>query len=332
MSRLYAIGEVLIDFIPLQTGCALKDVTAFERAPGGAPANVAAAAAKYGASAAVLTKLGTDAFGDFLLDALRQAGVDTRHIRRTSEANTGLAFVSLQANGERDFSFYRNPSADLLLSESEIDAQLFEAGDILHFGSVDLVESPMKQAHRKAIRAVKASGGLISFDPNVRLPLWTDPEDCRRAILEFLPTAHLVKISDEELTFITGIEDEETAIASLFRGDVQAVVYTRGPGGAQLHTAAGRYASPGFAVDARDTTGAGDAFVGGLLLHLLERGANPSNLTALLDRHHDQMLRFANASGALTTTSKGAISALPERAAIEALMQSQPVHPLSGKE
>lgn len=332
MSRLYAIGEVLIDFIPLQTGCALKDVTAFERAPGGAPANVAAAAAKYGASAAVLTKLGTDAFGDFLLDALRQAGVDTRHIRRTSEANTGLAFVSLKANGERDFSFYRNPSADLLLSESEIDAQLFEAGDILHFGSVDLVESPMKQAHRKAIRAVQASGGLISFDPNVRLPLWADPEDCRRAILEFLPTAHLVKISDEELTFITGIEDEETAIASLFRGDVQAVVYTRGPGGAQLHTASGRYASPGFAVEARDTTGAGDAFVGGLLLHLLERGANPSNLTALLHRHHDQMLRFANASGALTTTSKGAISALPERAAIEALMQSQPFQPLSGKE
>ncbi|WP_172198909.1 PfkB family carbohydrate kinase [Saccharibacillus qingshengii] len=332
MSRLYAIGEVLIDFIPLQKGCALKDVTAFERAPGGAPANVAAAAAKYGASAAVLTKLGTDAFGDFLIEALRQAGVDTRHILRTDEANTGLAFVSLRENGERDFSFYRNPSADLLLSESEIDAQLFQAGDILHFGSVDLVESPMKQAHRKAIRAVKAAGGLVSFDPNVRLPLWTHAEDCRRAILEFLPKAHLVKISDEELTFITGIEDEETAISSLFRGDVQAVVYTRGPGGAQLHTAAGRYNAPGFTVDAQDTTGAGDAFVGGLLLHLLECGANPANLTAVLDEHHAEILRFANASGALTTTNKGAISALPERAAVEALMQSQPLHPLSGKE
>lgn len=323
MNRLYAIGEVLIDFIPLQKGCALKDVSSFERAPGGAPANVAAAAAKYGAPASILTKLGSDAFGDFLLEELQKAGVDTKHVKRTDEANTGLAFVSLKDNGERDFSFYRKPSADLLLSESEIDAEWFQTGDILHFGSVDLVESPMKQAHRKAIRAVKKTGGLISFDPNVRLPLWNDAEDCRRAILEFLPKAHLVKISDEELAFITGIQDEETAILSLFRGDVRAVVYTRGAQGAELHTTNGMYDAPGFKVNAQDTTGAGDAFVGGLLFHLLQKGAAPSNLASLLDEHHSEILRFANASGALTTTNKGAISALPDKAAVEALMQSQ---------
>ncbi|GGN92403.1 carbohydrate kinase family protein [Saccharibacillus kuerlensis] len=323
MSRLYAIGEVLIDFIPLQKGCALKDVTAFERAPGGAPANVAAAVAKYGAPSSLLTKLGSDAFGDFLLEELQNAGVDTQHVLRTSEANTGLAFVSLKENGERDFSFYRNPSADLLLSETEIDGNLFEAGDILHFGSVDLVDSPMKQAHRKAIHAVKAAGGLVSFDPNVRLPLWSDAESCRRAILEFLPKAHLIKISDEELEFITGISDIETAISSLFRGDVQAVVYTRGSEGAELYTKNGRYTAPGFKVQAQDTTGAGDAFVGGFLFHLLKREAAPDRLTDILDNYHEEILHFANASGALTTTNKGAISALPDTAAIEALMKSQ---------
>ncbi|NGZ75901.1 carbohydrate kinase family protein [Saccharibacillus alkalitolerans] len=323
MNRLYAIGEVLIDFIPLQKGCALKDVTAFERAPGGAPANVAAAAAKYGAPSSLLTKLGRDAFGDFLLEELERAGVDTAHIPRTNDANTGLAFVSLKENGERDFSFYRNPSADLLLSEEEIDPALFKAGDILHFGSVNLVDSPMKQAHRKAIRAVKAAGGLVSFDPNVRLPLWDDADSCRRAILEFLPKADLVKISDEELEFVTGIADPETALHSLLRGDVKAVVYTRGGDGAELYTANGRCVSPGYKVDVQDTTGAGDAFVGGFLFHLLKQGASPDNLTAVLEQHHGEMLRFANASGALTTTKKGAISALPTIEDIQKLMDSQ---------
>ncbi len=324
MSRLYAIGEMLIDFIPLQTGCPLREVTSFKRAPGGAPANVAAAAAKYGSPTSLLTKLGQDAFGDYLLNELEAAGVSTEHVCRTDEAGTGLAFVSLRENGERDFSFYRNPSADLLLREDEIDPAWFAPGDILHFGSVDLVDSPMKKAHRKAIRAAKAAGGLISFDPNVRLPLWSSADDCRRAILEFLPAAHLIKISDEELEFVTGISDTETAILSLMRGDVQAVFYTRGADGAELYTRGGdHYTAPGFSVKALDTTGAGDAFVGGLLHRLLERDADPDRLSAVLDMHHADLLSFANASGALTTTGPGAISALPDRAVIESLIASR---------
>ncbi|OWA34689.1 carbohydrate kinase [Saccharibacillus sp. O16] len=320
MSRLYAIGEMLIDFMPLETGCSLQEVTSFKRAPGGAPANVAAAAAKYGSTAYLLTQLGQDAFGDYLLQELERAGVLTEHIRRTDEAGTALAFVSLKENGERDFSFYRNPSADLLLHEDDIDPDWFAPGDILHFGSVDLVDSPMKLAHRKAIRAAKTAGALISFDPNVRLPLWKDGDSCRRAILEFLPTAHLVKISDEELEFITGISDTETAILSLFRGDVQAVVYTRGADGAELYTRRAHYIDSGFSVKALDTTGAGDAFVGGLLHSLLELHVDPQKLSALLDEHHVHLLRFANASGALTTTGAGAISALPDRSSVESLI------------
>lgn len=322
MGKLYSIGEVLIDFIPLQKGVALKDVLAFERAPGGAPANVAAAVAKYGQEAAMISKLGNDAFGDFLVEKLVEAGVETEKIYRTDDANTALAFVSLKENGERDFSFYRNPSADLLLSKEEIEPTWFQAGDILHFCSVDLVESPMKQAHKKAIAAVSAEGGLVSFDPNVRLPLWENPEDCRKAILEFLPTADIVKVSDEELNFITGIQDESDAIQSLFVGNVKAVIYTKGAAGADLILRNQKFESSGYAVEAVDTTGAGDAFIGGFLYQLLELNANPENIEEVLRDHQASILQFANASGALTTTGKGAISALPNKRAVEVLIGS----------
>lgn len=321
MGKLFSIGEVLIDFIPLQKGVALKDVVAFERAPGGAPANVAAAVAKYGQEAAMISKLGNDAFGDFLVEKLVEAGVETDKIYRTGDANTALAFVSLKENGERDFSFYRNPSADLLLSEEEIEPTWFQAGDILHFCSVDLVESPMKQAHKKAIAAVRAADGLVSFDPNVRLPLWQDPEDCRKAILEFLPTADIVKVSDEELEFITGIKDEAKAIQSLFVGNVRAIVFTKGAAGADLILRNHKFESSGYPVEAVDTTGAGDAFIGGFLYQLLERHANQENIEEVLRKHQVSILQFANASGALTTTGKGAISALPNKREIEKLIR-----------
>lgn len=321
MTKLFAIGEVLIDFIPQQKGVALKDVVSFERAPGGAPANVAVAVAKYGHEAEMITKLGNDAFGDFLIDQLEQAGVKTDKVLRTLEANTGLAFVSLKADGERDFSFYRKPSADLLFTAEELDKEWFGWGDILHFCSVDLVESPMKHAHKQAISYAKENGGLISFDPNVRLPLWEKVEDCRTTILEFLPQAHLVKVSDEELEFITGINDVEEAIQSLFTGVVQAVLYTKGAAGADLYINGQKWSSSGYKVTVQDTTGAGDAFIGGFLFKLLEAGATPETLVGILETQHDVILQFANASGALTTTGKGAISALPEKDEIEILIK-----------
>ncbi|WP_055108116.1 PfkB family carbohydrate kinase [Paenibacillus ihumii] len=324
MGQLFAIGEVLIDFIPLQKGRPLKKVSAFERAAGGAPANVAASVAKLGGNASMLTKVGKDAFGDYLIDQLAEAGVRTDLIRRTTEANTGLAFVSLREDGERDFSFYRNPSADLLLSEKEIDADLFGAKDILHFGSVDLVDSPMKQAHLKAIHAVKEQGGLVSFDPNVRLPLWKSPEECRRTVQAFIPAAHILKISEDELEFITGIAPVDQAIASLFQGDVKGVIYTRGKEGAVLYISADeKYEGRGFHVKVEDTTGAGDAFVGGFLYKLLEQGAAQDNVTELLRLKHHEILQFANASGALTAAGKGAIPALPARADVLQFIEMQ---------
>ncbi|TWT26043.1 carbohydrate kinase [Planomicrobium sp. CPCC 101110] len=313
MGNLLSIGEILIDFIPQQKGIALKDVISFERVPGGAPANVAVAVAKFGGNASLITKIGEDAFGDFLLEQLEEAGVSTDKILRTKEANTGLAFVSLRENGERDFSFYRKPSADLLLEDTEINAEWFNRGDILHFCSVDLVESPMKQAHIKAIQSAKDRGGIISFDPNVRLPLWDDPQECRNTILKFIPMAHIVKISDEELEFITGIADEQKAIASLFNGDVKLVVYTKGAKGADLFVQNKKYSSAGYEVEVEDTTGAGDAFIGGFLSQLLNHNADQGNLEVIAGEHCKDILAFANASGALTATGKGAISSIPSK-------------------
>lgn len=321
MLNLFSIGEILIDFIPHQKGIALKDVDSFTRVPGGAPANVAAAVAKFGGTASLITKVGQDAFGDFLLEQLTKAGVRTDKIARTKEANTGLAFVSLREDGERDFSFYRNPSADLLLEASEVHADWFQQGDVLHFGSVDLVDSPMKRAHVKAIGAAKMNGAIISFDPNVRLPLWDSPKQCRETIQEFIPTAHIVKISDDELEFITGIADESIAIASLFTGDVLAVVLTRGAKGANLYVQNEKYASAGYSVKVEDTTGAGDAFTGAFLYQLLKLGAEQGNLEAILTGHHQELLAFANASGALSTTGKGAISSLPTKDEVLELMK-----------
>ena len=321
MGNLFSIGEVLIDFIPHQKGLALKDVVSFTRVPGGAPANVAAAVAKFGGTASLITKAGNDAFGDFLFEQLAMAGVRTDKIVRTKEANTGLAFVSLLDNGERDFTFYRNPSADLLLDESEVHADWFGPGDFLHFGSVDLVESPMKGAHVKAIGTAKERGGIISFDPNVRLPLWDDPQDCRKTILEFIPMAHIVKISDEELEFITGTADEQKAIASLFTGDVKVVVLTKGAEGADLFVQNKKYSAAGYSVDVQDTTGAGDAFVGGMLYQLLNLDAGRANLEAVVNEHHRKILAFANAAGALVTTGKGAMSSLPTKEQVMALIK-----------
>lgn len=320
MGNLLSIGEILIDFIPEQKGVALKDVISFERVLGGAPANVAATVAKLGGNASLITKLGEDAFGDFLLEQLERSSVHTDKIFRTKEANTGLAFVSLNKNGERDFSFYRKPSADLLLTDIEINKNWFNQGDILHFCSVDLVESPMKQAHIKAVQSAKARGSLVSFDPNVRLPLWNSPKECRETILKFIPMSHILKLSDEELEFITGIDDEQKAIESLFTGDVKLVVFTKGSRGADIYVQNKKYSSKGYCVQVEDTTGAGDAFIGAFLYQLLKKKADQESLVDIVNEYYKEILAFANASGALTTTGKGAISSLPSKKEIQLLI------------
>ena len=311
MKKVIAIGEALIDFIPHEKGRALNDVENFLRVPGGAPLNVAAAVAKLGGKSQMLTKLGQDGFGDAILNEVKPLGVDVSRISRTNEANTALAFVSLREDGERDFSFYRSPSADMLLSAEEICVEDFNEKDILHFCSVSLIDAPIKEAHRRAIEIAKEKGCLISFDPNVRLPLWKNPEDCRKAILEFLPLSNIVKISDEELEFITGIKDEKEALDFLLTGDVKVIIYTKGTNGAEFITKERVIFSPSFKVSAQDTTGAGDSFIGSLLYQVAEGEYSLEQLVDLSEEKVQEILTFSNATAALTVCKKGAIGALP---------------------
>lgn len=320
MSKVIAIGEALIDFIPTVKGQELKNVESFIRVPGGAPLNVVSAVCKLGGDGIMLTKLGQDAFGDIIIDTVKPLGVDISRILRTSKANTALAFVSLKENGERDFSFYRNPSADMLLAEEEIVEDDFKPGDILHFCSVSLIDAPIKNAHRKAIEFAKNNNCIVSFDPNIRLPLWESPEKCREAILEFLPLANIVKVSDEELEFITGIKDEKEAINSLFVGSVNVVIYTKGVNGAEFITSNNKYFAPSYKVEVEDTTGAGDSFIGAILYKISSQNITLDDLVSLDKNIVENILDFANRTAAITVSRKGAIGALPTFEEVEKML------------
>lgn len=311
MKRLLAIGEALIDFIPNTTDSKLKDVEGFSRQVGGAPCNVACTTTKLGGNAEMITQLGDDAFGDLIVETIEAIGVKTNYLKRTTEANTALAFVSLTKDGERDFSFYRKPSADMLFKAQDVEDIDVTENDILHFCSVDLVESPMKQAHKALIEKVQKAGGTIVFDPNVRLPLWESEADCKNAIHEFLPLANVVKISDEELSFVTGLKDEEKAIQWLFQGNVQVVIYTKGPEGAVLFFKDGTVIDKkGVKVKAVDTTGAGDAFIGALISRLVT--SEKTDVIQQLKEEGETILTFSNYVAATVTTKYGAIDSLPD--------------------
>jgi fructokinase len=318
MGKIFTIGEALIDFIPEQKGIGLKDVTSFEKAPGGAPANVAAAVARLGGQSAFIGKLGMDAFGDFLIETLKQVGVCTDYIFRTNKANTALAFVSLKDDGDRDFSFYRNPSADMLLDKSEIDSSWFNSGDILHFCSVDLVDAPVRWAHVTAIKAMKNAGGIISFDPNIRLPLWEDHEEYKKVICNFLPYADILKVSEDELEFITGFSNEEKGIKWLLDFNPKVLLITRGSSGVSAFYSGKKLSMKGHKVNAVDTTGAGDSFIGSFLYKIIE---NSIGIASIPDDKMIEILQLANAVAALTTTKKGAISALPSMETVKNFME-----------
>ncbi|MCP3763770.1 carbohydrate kinase [Domibacillus sp. A3M-37] len=324
MKKVFCMGEALIDFIPAQKNKSLKNVEGFERVAGGAPMNVAITVSKYSGHSVMLTKLANDHFGDYLMDVLQENGVDTSYITRSSKGETGLAFVSVDQDGERSFSFYRKNAADLLIFPQEIKADWFNEGDFLHFCSVNLVKDSMKETHKKAIKEIRKKGGIISFDPNVRLPLWPNAEACQETIRRFIPLADIVKVSDEELSFITEIDDEKKAIQSLFIGCVKTVVYTRGKDGAVLYLKSGeRYEDKGYKVVVVDTTGAGDAFIGGFLSELSFLNVSQDNLCAKINENHQYLLAFSNASGALTASVKGAIQSAPTKHDVLTFITSQ---------
>ncbi len=309
MKKVVAIGELLIDFVPQQKGCTLDEVTHFERVAGGAPANVAAAVARLGGKAAMISQVGEDAFGTHILKVLQSNGVDTAYVFRTGRANTGLAFVSLDATGNREFSFFRNPSADLFLDQDQITADMFDGCAALHFCSVDLVDWPVRLAHRKAIGLAGRAGAILSFDPNVRLPLWSSPEECQKAIRAFLPYADLVKLSDDEVEFVTGCTDEREAAEKLFAMGCRLLLVTRGADGSAAYTPHAEAFAETLRVPVTDTTGAGDSFIGSFLYQLTRDGVTREGLAALDSKQLADYLAFSARYASLTVQHKGAVMA-----------------------
>ncbi|THU62894.1 hypothetical protein C4D60_Mb01t09960 [Musa balbisiana] len=302
-----SFGEMLIDFVPDVAGVSLAESGGFIKAPGGAPANVAVAITKLGGRSAFVGKFGDDEFGHMLADILKKNGVEAEGVRFDPNARTALAFVTLKSNGEREFMFYRNPSADMLLTESELNLSLIKRGKIFHYGSISLISEPCRTAHLAAMRAAKQAGILLSYDPNVRLPLWPSEEAARTGIKSIWKEADFIKVSDDEVAFLTqGDPYKEETVKSLWYDGLKLLVVTDGEKGCRYFTKDFKGQIPGYAVKTIDTTGAGDAFVGALLVSIAKDNSLFKNEEKL-----KQTLTFANACGAICTTKKGAIPALP---------------------
>ncbi|KAJ4798835.1 pfkB-like carbohydrate kinase family protein [Rhynchospora pubera] len=312
-----SFGEMLIDFVPTASGVSLAEAPGFLKAPGGAPANVSIAVARLGGRAAFIGKLGDDEFGRMLAAILRQNGVTDAGVVFDSGARTALAFVTLRADGEREFMFYRNPSADMLLTEQELNLDIIKKASVFHYGSISLIAEPCRTAHLRAMEAAKEAGAILSYDPNLRLPLWPSAEVAREQILSIWDQADIIKVSDVELEFLTGESSVEDEVAmKLWRDNLKLLLVTIGEKGCKYYTKDFKGTVDSFKVVQVDTTGAGDAFVGAMLSKLVQ------DLSALQDENKlREVLSFANAGGAITTTKKGAIPSLPTEGEVLNLMQ-----------
>ena len=296
-----SFGELLIDFVALEMGVTVGDASGFIKAPGGAPANVAAAVARLGYKSAFMGQVGDDPFGRHLAGVLAAENVNIDGLTFSQEARTALAFVSNTADGDRSFMFYRHPSADMLMRPEDVKTSVIDAQDVFHYGSITLIHEPAKSALLMALEHAVAGGKFISYDPNLRLPLWESEAAAKAGMISGLDYANLLKISDEELAFLTGGD----TIAPLWRDRMEMICVTYGPGGAAIHLRDGKtIKSGGYNVNARDTTGAGDAFVAAMLIGILEHRDNYA-------AHLPEVLDFANAVGALTCLKEGAIPSLP---------------------
>ena len=314
MNKLLAIGEALVDMIPGQVNVGIPEVETFQPIVGGAPANVCGAFVKLGGEAEMITQLGDDPFGNKVVAEFDKFGIGKSYVKRTNKANTALAFVALKGDGNREFSFYRRPSADMLMEAEDVKEEWFKDEYALHFCSVSIGNFPMKDAHKQAIEYAEKYGLLISFDPNLRKPLWNSMEDLYNAVHEFIPKAHVLKISDEELEFLTGKTEMEDALDQLFVGNVKMIIYTKGADGAECYTRNAKAFAPCEKVKAVDTTGAGDAFIGSFLYQLFQDGVKADTLEEVTAEKMEEYLAFSNKFCGYSVQRKGAIASYPTKA------------------
>lgn len=327
MSKIVCFGEVLIDLLA-QPPATPDTPRSFLQYAGGAPANVAVAAARLGAETHFAGMLGLDMFGDFLWDSLASSGVATDYIVRTAEAKTALAFVALDAAGERSFSFYRPPAADLLFRTEHFHPDCFAGTGAFHVCSNSLTEATIAETTFNGMLRARAAGAMVSLDLNLRPALWPTGVDPTLRLWEALGNADLVKLAREELEYLArpfgaGATGEAAVLQRLFQGHAQWAIVTDGAAPIRWFTrqASGQVAS--FRVQVRDTTAAGDAFVGGLLFRLGERGGDGSGFAAFARDAGaiEDAIRFGAAVGALAVTRKGAFAAMPTQAEVQPLLQ-----------
>ncbi len=310
-----ALGELLVDFT--MNGQSSQGNNMFEACPGGAPCNVLALLNKMGKKTAFIGKVGKDQFGTLLRNTIAEAGIDASRLAVDDKVNTTLAFVHTFPDGDREFSFYRNPGADMMLTEEEVDPEFISRARIFHFGTLSMTHDGVRAATKKAVQAAKDGGCLISFDPNLRPPLWRSLDLAKEQMEYGFSVCDILKISDNEIQFVSGKEDYDEGIAYLQeKYDIPLILLTMGKDGSRAYYKGMRVERPGFSVKTIETTGAGDTFGGSSLNFLLEHDFN--NLT---EEELGEMLTFANAAAAIVTTRKGAIKAMPEREDVKQLIE-----------
>lgn len=313
-----ALGELLIDFT--DNGKSAQGNTIFEANPGGAPCNVLAMLNRCGNPTAFIGKVGKDIFGLKLKATLEEVGIDTSNLIVDEEARTTLAFVETFEDGDRDFSFFRNPGADMLLTAEEVDEEMIKNSKIFHFGTLSMTHEGVREATKKGIRVAKECGAAISFDPNLRPPLWKSLDDAKEQVAYGLGQCDILKISDNEIQWFTGEEDYDAGIAKLReKYDIPLILLSMGKDGSRAYYKDLRVEVPSFLQDTTiETTGAGDTFGGCCLHYVLEKGLDKLDEDSLRE-----MLTFANAAASIITTRKGALRVMPEVEEVKAFIQSR---------
>lgn len=317
MQKVICMGEALIDFMPLENGKSLKDVANFTKACGGAPTNVCASVAKLGEKAIILTQVGADSFGDYIVDVLRKVGVDTTHLIQNSKYKTSLAFAALDAQGERSFMFYRDNAADLFLQKEDIKKELFDRHTIFHFGSVSLVPSLAKEAHIKALQYAQQAQSIISFDPNLRFNLWPSAENLKTTVLEFILGVDILKLADDEAQFLFPNWQISEIKNYVFAKGVKWLIISKGAAGLSFYRLDLELDVKPICVEAVDTTGAGDSLIGAILALLCEKNISKDDLLKVNVDIINEILVKSAIYAAHTVTKKGAIPALATKIEIE---------------
>ncbi len=318
MEKVYdvtALGEMLIDFT--MNGQSDQGNQMFEACPGGAPCNVLAMLNKLGRKTAFIGKVGNDQFGKLLRDTIRELGIETRGLILDSDIHTTLAFVHTFPDGDREFSFYRKPGADMMLTEEDVDYELIRQSKVFHFGTLSMTDEPARSATKRALEVAREAGCIITFDPNLRPPLWDSMETAKEMMEYGFQYCDMLKISDNEIQFVTGKEDYDEGIRILQeKYQIPLIFLTMGKEGSRAYYRDIRAEKKGFIVKAIETTGAGDTFCGCSIHGLLTNG-----LDHLTEEKLEDILTYANAGAALITMKKGAIRSMPEPEHIETLIR-----------